>query len=121
MATVAELESLVAKLQEAKAPSRELDEDIAKVLDRLPSPAATPPAWTASLEEVLKLYEELLPGRPIELTDDPENKRFFCAIKLYGTMPATPPYQVAAAETAAFAVLIAMMRTLTAVEIDYWS
>ncbi len=121
MATIAELEALVAELREAKAPSRELDKAIAIALGRLPSSASTPPAWTASLEETLKLYEELLPGRPMQITDDPENKRFFCTIKLYGNMPATPPYQVAAAAMAPVAVLIAMMRTLVALEIDYWS
>jgi hypothetical protein len=121
MASIAELESLAAKLQDAKAPSRDLDQTIATILGRLPSHPSMPPAWTASLEETLKLYQELLPGRPMELTDDPDNKRFFCTIKLYGTMPATPPYQIAAAATAPFAVLVAMVRTLIAVEIDYWS
>lgn len=121
MATIAELQALAARLQGATAPSRELDQAIAMALDRLPSPGATPPQWTASLEESLKLYKDLLPGRPMQVTDDPENQRFFCTVELYGTMPATPPYHVAAAPTAAFAVLIAMVRTLIALEIDYWS
>ena len=120
MAAIPELEALVAKLQDAKVPSCELDREIAIVLDRLPSPAAKPPEWTASLDDVLKLYNDLLPGRPMQLTEDPEYKEFFCTIKLYGNMPATPPYQISQAETAPFAVLIAMTRTLIALEIDYW-
>jgi hypothetical protein len=120
LASISELEALVAKLQAAKAPSRELDREIAVVLDQLPFATAPPPAWTASLEDVLKLYRALLPGRPMELTEDPGEKRFFCTIKLYGSMPATPPYQVSRAQTAPFAVLIAMVKTLIALEIDGW-
>ena len=121
VASIVELESLAARLQGAMAPSRDLDHAIAVVLDRLPAPPSTLPQWTASLDDTLTLYKDLLPGRPMQITDDPENQRFFCTVELYGTMPATPPYHVAAAPTAAFAVLIAMVRTLIALEIDYWS
>jgi hypothetical protein len=120
LATIRELEALVAKLQAAKAPSRELDREIAIVLDRSSSPPALLPAWTASLDDALSLYKTLLPGRPMQLTEDADNTRFFCTITLYGNMPATPPYQVSSASTAPLALLIAMTKTLIALEIDYW-
>ena len=122
MATIVELESLAARLQGAMAlEAADADHAIAVVLDRLPAPPSTLPQWTASLDDTLKLYKDLLPGRPMQVTDDPENQQVFCTVKLYGTMPATPPYQVAAAPTAALAVLVATVKTLIALEIDYWS
>jgi hypothetical protein len=116
---IADLEALAAQLEAAQAPSQELDAAVAVVIGRPRVPV--PPQWTAALDETLKLYQELLPGRPMQVTDDPENRRVFCTVKLYGAMPATPPYVVAHAATAPLAVLTAMVRTLIALEIDSWS
>jgi hypothetical protein len=67
------------------------------------------------------LFKELLPGRPMQIVHHPENERYFCSVELYGKMPATPPCVVQSARTPAMAVMLGMIHTLIAVEIDYWS
>jgi hypothetical protein len=121
MATIEKLRSLLAKLKGAKGPSPELDAEIAIVLGRMPPDERPPPAWTASIDEALELFNELLPGRPMEIVGVAENAEFVCTVKLHGNMPATPPYAVDFAKTAALAVVMGLIDTLIALEIDYWS
>ena len=120
MASIDALRSLLAEVSESTGPSPALDKHIADVLDVVPADAAAPP-WTASTEEAVNLFRQLLKKRPMDLVHHPDREQYFCTVKLYGTMPATPPYVVRSAKTAAIAILAAMIETLIAVEIDYWS
>ena len=120
MATIEELRLLLAKLKSAKAPSPELDGEIAKALHLFPSNERTPPPWTASVDEALNLFHQLLPARPMQIVNAGDDG-YVCTVELYGTMPATPPYAVHFSNTAAMAVLAGLIETLIAVEIDYWS
>jgi hypothetical protein len=103
-----------------RTPAAELDSDIAGVLN-LPPRDAGAPQWSVSAEESTKLFKQPLQERPIDLVHDPDRDQYICSVKLYGTMPATPPYVVRLAKTAPIAVLAAMIDTLMAVELDYWS
>ena len=121
MPDIGELRSLLTKMKASKGPSPRLDNDIATLLGRLPGGAEASPRWTASIDDAVKLFNELLPGRPMEIVPAPGNKGFICSVKLYGNMPATPPYAMHVATTAAMALMVAMVETLIAVEIDGWS
>jgi hypothetical protein len=44
-----------------------------------------------------------------------------CAVKLYGTVPATPPYAIHIAKTDAMAVFAGLIETVIALEIDVLS
>ncbi|HLH88302.1 MAG TPA: hypothetical protein VKX28_07575 [Xanthobacteraceae bacterium] len=112
---------MLTKMKASNGPSPQLDKDIATVLGRLPGGAEAPPRWTASIDDAMKLFNELLPGRPMEIVPAPGNKGFICSVKLYGSMPATFPYAMHIAKTAAMALMAAMIQTLLAVEIDPWS
>jgi hypothetical protein len=121
MPSIDALRSLLSELKKSAGPSPRLDREIATVLGRSLDGAAAPPQWTASIDEASKLFNELLPGRPMDLVHDPEHNRYFCSVKLYGSMPATAPYVMHSARTAATAVMTAMIETLIALEIDCWS
>jgi hypothetical protein len=121
MPAIEELRSLLSKLKKSAGPSPRLDQEIGAVLGRSLDGASTPPQWTASIDEASKLFNELLPGRPMDLVPAPEHDGYICSVKLYGSMPATPPCAVHFASTAAMAIMTAMIETLTALEIDFWS
>jgi hypothetical protein len=116
MATIEELRSLLANVRQS-APSPQLDQNIGAVLGLLPD-GAKAPQWTASVEEALNLFNRLLSGRPMEIVPYPERDGYFCTVKLYGSMPATAPCIVHFAKTAAMALMVALIETLLAIEID---
>jgi hypothetical protein len=118
VANIVELRSLLARVSATTGPSRALDQDIAGVL--LSADAVAPP-WSASTEEAKKLFKQLLQQRPMDLVHDADRGQYICTVKLYGNMPATAPYVVRLAKTAPVAILAALIETLIAVELDYWS
>jgi hypothetical protein len=116
MSDIGSYQALLARIVETSGPDRALDKAIAAALN--PCPADTDiPDWTRSSEEAVKLLRLLLPGRHVSLPDETAIDGFcYCAVELYGSMPATPPCVVGKAKTAPLAALAATLLTLIAIE-----